>query len=157
MTRPAKACLRAPLVFQRFITQNKPMNFKHLLNRRLSAGALALVFWMAAQVVYGAADITVQGRITSADDGAGLPGVNIVVKGTSIGTTTDAGGRYTLSVPNAESVLVITFIGYKTQEVVVGSQTTIDVQLPVDIETLTEVVVVGYGEQKKETLTGSIS
>lgn len=133
------------------------MNFTHLLKRLLSPGALALVFWMAAQVAYGAADITIQGRLTSADDGSGIPGVNIIVKGTSVGTTTDADGKYTIAVPNAESVLVFSFIGYKTQEVVVGTQTTIDIAMTSDIETLSEIVVVGYGEQKKETLTGSIS
>jgi TonB-linked SusC/RagA family outer membrane protein len=137
------------------------MNARHL--RKIWWSTILLLFLLPGTrtaTVYAAIpspDITIQGRLTSAEDGAGLPGVNIIVKGTSIGTTTDADGKYTLSVPNADAVLVFTFIGYKSKEVVVGTQTTIDVALESDVETLTEVVVVGYGEQKRETLTGSIS
>ncbi|MBL0739804.1 SusC/RagA family TonB-linked outer membrane protein [Chryseolinea lacunae] len=133
------------------------MNLKHLLKRLLSTAMMLMTLWVAAQAAPRAVDITIQGKVSSSDDGATLPGVNIIVKGTSIGTTTDADGKYSISVPNAESVLVFTFIGYKTQEAVVGSRTAIDISLESDVETLSEIVVVGYGEQKKETLTGSIS
>jgi TonB-linked SusC/RagA family outer membrane protein len=118
---------------------------------------MILLGCLYASIPLFAQNITVKGKITSQDDGAGLPGVSIVVKGTSIGTTTDAEGQYSLSVPDQNAVLVFSFIGYKTQEVVVGAQTTIDMPLTSDVETLSEVVVVGYGEQKRETLTGSVS
>lgn len=135
------------------------MNARHL--RKIWWLAILLLSLFTGTATVHAAtpfsDITIQGRLTSAEDGTAIPGVNIIVKGTSIGTTTDADGKYTLSVPNADAVLVFTFIGYKTQEVVVGTQTTLDIALTSDVETLTEVVVVGYGEQKRETLTGSIS
>jgi TonB-linked SusC/RagA family outer membrane protein len=123
----------------------------------LFLAAIVTIAPAAAFAVPGLADITIQGKVTSSDDGSALPGVNIIVKGTSIGTTSDADGSYSISVPNTESVLVFTFIGYKTHEAVVGNLTSINIALEADMETLTEVVVVGYGEQKRETLTGSIS
>jgi len=86
-----------------------------------------------------------------------LPGVNVLVKGTSAGTTTDADGRYALDTPGADAVLVFSFIGYTTQEITVGNQTEINVTLAADIQTLNEVVVVGYGTQKRSDLTGSIA
>jgi TonB-linked SusC/RagA family outer membrane protein len=123
----------------------------------LFLAAIVMITPAAAFAVPGRVDNTVQGKVTSSDDGSALPGVNIIVKGTSIGTTTDADGSYSISVPSTESVLVFTFIGFKTQEIAVGNQTSIDITLTADMETLSEVVVVGYGEQKRETLTGSIS
>lgn len=118
---------------------------------------LLLTVALLAPAFAAKADIVVKGTVTSQDDGQPLPGVNIIVKGSSQGTTSDALGQFSLSVPNAEAVLVFSFIGYRTQEVVVGTRTTFDVALESDVETLSEVVVVGYGEQKKETLTGSVS
>lgn len=100
---------------------------------------------------------TVSGRITSADDKQGMPGVNIVLKGTTIGTTTDVDGKYAIELPDGNGVLVFTFIGYERQEVSIEGRTTIDVALTPDIAQLQEVVVVGYGTQKKESLTGSVA
>ena len=118
---------------------------------------MILLGCLYASIPLFAQNITVKGKVTSQDDGTGLPGVSIVVKGTSIGTTTDAEGQFSLNAPDQNAVLVFSFIGYKTQEVVVGTQTTFDIAMTSDVETLSEVVVVGYGEQKKETLTGSVS
>ncbi len=118
---------------------------------------MILLGCLYASIPLFAQNITVKGKITSQDDGTGLPGVSIVVKGTSIGTTTDAEGQFSLNAPDQNAVLVFSFIGYKTQEVVVGTQTTFDIAMTSDVETLSEVVVVGYGEQKRETLTGSVS
>ena len=101
-------------------------------------------------------DIVVSGVLTDEADNP-LPGVNVLVKGTTIGTTTDAQGRYSLNVPDENSILVISFIGYSTQEITVGTQTTINVKLMPDIQQLGEVVVVGYGTQKKTSVTGAIS
>lgn len=100
---------------------------------------------------------TVSGRITASENNEALPGVSVVVKGTTQGTTTDNDGRYSLKLPSANATLVISFIGYVRQEVAVGSRSTVDVTLQVDDKSLDEVVVVGYGTQKKANLTGAVS
>ncbi len=98
----------------------------------------------------------VTGKLTSSDDGIPLPGVNIVVKGSTKGTTSDAEGNF--SVAAAENdVLVVSFIGYATQEIPVGNQTSINITLLPDTRQLSEVVVVGYGTQEKRDLTGNIA
>ncbi|WP_083925144.1 TonB-dependent receptor [Flexithrix dorotheae] len=96
----------------------------------------------------------VKGSVT-ADDGEVLPGVSILIKGTSTGTTTDFNGNYSLNV-NEGATLVFSYIGFVDQEVEVGSQSVINVQLEADLETLEEVVVVGYGTQEKKDVTGAI-
>jgi TonB-linked SusC/RagA family outer membrane protein len=103
------------------------------------------------------AEITVTGTVTAADDATALPGVSITIKGTSQGTTTDKDGKYSIQVPDGDAVLVFSFIGFLSQEVTVSSRTVIDIGLTTDIQQLSEVVVVGYGTQKKETLTGAVS
>lgn len=102
------------------------------------------------------AEIVVNGKVTD-EEANPIPGANVLIKGTTTGTTTDADGRFSLAVPDANVVLVISFIGYVTQEVVVGNQTEINVRLATDIRQLNEVVVVGYGTQKKASVTGAIS
>lgn len=100
---------------------------------------------------------TVSGKVTSADDGSGVPGVNVLEKGTSNGTTTDMDGNFRINVSSENSVLSFSFIGYTTQEVTVGAQTVINVSLASDITTLSEVVVVGYGQQEKRDVTGVVA
>ncbi|MCB0582506.1 MAG: TonB-dependent receptor [Phaeodactylibacter sp.] len=100
---------------------------------------------------------TVTGTVTSADDGLGIIGANILVKGTSTGTITDFEGRYELKVPGPEAVLVFSYTGMRTEEISVGDQTTIDLVMQSSAELLEEVVVVGYGVQKKRVSTGAIS
>ena len=90
------------------------------------------------------------------DDGSVLPGVSVLVKGTTNGTSTDADGKYRINVPSS-GTLVFSFVGYVSQEVVVGNRTQINVTLASDAAALEEVVVVGYGTQKKSQLTGAIS
>lgn len=102
-------------------------------------------------------EITVTGSVTSSEDGVTLPGVSVLVKGTSQGTTTDIDGRYTLRVPDGNAVLVFSFIGYETQEVAVAAQSVINVSMQPDVRQLDEVVVVGYGTQRKVTLTGAVA
>ncbi|MFT6868135.1 MAG: TonB-linked SusC/RagA family outer membrane protein [Cyclobacteriaceae bacterium] len=109
------------------------------------------IFWCA-----GAQEMTVSGVITDAETGETLPGVNVLIKGTYNGTITDFDGNYRIAV-GASDVLIISFIGFETQEIAVGSSTTIDISLATDIEQLEEVVVIGYGTQKKKVLTGAIS
>ena len=86
-----------------------------------------------------------------------LPGASVLIKGTTVGTTTNGEGKFTLSVPGSGTVLVVSFIGYEAQEVVLGDQSTIEISLSQDAATLSEVVVVGYGTQKRSDLTGAIS
>ncbi len=102
-----------------------------------------------------AQDRTVTGKVTSADDNSTLPGVNVVLKGTSTGTTTDVNGNYSISVPSSGGVLVFSFIGLKSQEVEVGARTTIDVQMQSDVTQLSEIVVTGYGTTLKKEFSGS--
>ncbi len=99
----------------------------------------------------------VTGKITDAATGQGMPGVNIQIKGTTLGAISDIDGRYTLSVPDANATLVFSFIGYVTQEVALAGRTGLDIALAEELTRLEEVVVVGYGTQQKATVTGSIS
>lgn len=103
------------------------------------------------------AQVPVTGRIVSGEGGDGLPGVNVVVKGTTDGTITDTDGRYSISVPSRESTLVFSYIGHVTQEVVVGDRSVIDITMQLDVTTLSEVVVVGYGTQEKVNMTGAVA
>ena len=105
----------------------------------------------------GAVELAVRGTVTEAGTGGALPGVAILLKGTNQGTTTDAEGRYQIAVPDANAVLVFSYVGYAAQEVTVGERTAVDVQLAADVKSLNEVVVVGYGTQKRSDLTGSVS
>ena len=98
----------------------------------------------------------VTGTVTD-ENSSPIPGVNVLIKGTSTGSITDSEGIYRVSVVNAESVLVFSFVGYTTDEVVVGNRTVIDFALTPDITALEEIVVIGYGSQKKSDLTGSIA
>ncbi|WP_242919929.1 SusC/RagA family TonB-linked outer membrane protein [Pontibacter liquoris] len=101
-------------------------------------------------------DVTVQGKVTD-ENGAALPGVTVVLKGSTRGTATDVNGTYTLAVPATGATLVFSYIGYSTKEVAVGNQTSLNVALGQDTKALQEVVVVGYGTQKKSDLTGSVT
>lgn len=100
-------------------------------------------------------DRVVRGTVTAADDGTTLPGVNIIVRGTSSGIITDANGEYSLSVP-ANATLVFSYVGYQTTEIEVGSQSTINVSLEPDLTSLEEVVIIGYGEKSRRLMTESI-
>ena len=100
--------------------------------------------------------MSVSGTVTERESQEPLTGVNILVKGTGSGTITDLDGNYTLEV-DAGEILVFSFIGYVSQEIEVGQQSTIDIALEPDYAKLDEIVVVGYGQQKRSNLTGSIS
>ena len=97
----------------------------------------------------------IRGTVTD-ENGQGLPGVSILIKGTQRGMITDTDGRFTIDVPNGNAVLVFSYVGYQTQEIEVGNNTTLNVILEVDEKSLEEVVVVGYGVQKKANLTGAV-
>ena len=102
------------------------------------------------------ADRTITGTVLS-ETGEGLPGVTVALKNTQRGTTTDASGNFQLVIPEGEATLTVSYIGYATQEVGLGNQTRLDLRLIPDNKSLDEVVVVGYGTQKRENLTGAVS
>lgn len=118
-------------------------------------GILSLLLFGFAMSLAYSQERTVTGTVTSDDQGA-LPGVNIVIQGTTVGAVTDAGGSYTIDVPGPDAVLVFSFIGYSTQAVTVGSQSAINVLLVPDVTSLDEIVVTAYATQRKKDLTGSV-
>lgn len=116
---------------------------------------LLFMLFVLSAFVAGAQERVVTGKVTAADDGQPVPGANILAKGTSTGTTTNADGQFSIAV-GSNSTLVISYIGYATQEITVGDQTVINISLATDITSLAEIVVVGYGEVQKKDLTGSV-
>jgi TonB-linked SusC/RagA family outer membrane protein len=113
---------------------------------------------LALRQVQNVVVLDVSGTVTSQDDGLPLPGVNVVFKGTSTGTTTDSDGKYTLTIPDGGGVLVFSFIGYATQDISVTSQTTVNVSLVQEAQSLSEVVVTALGISKeKKALAYAVS
>jgi len=100
---------------------------------------------------------TIQGKVTDASDNFPLPGVNVMVKDGTAGVSTDLEGNYSISVPDDAEALTFSYVGYVSQEIGIGNQTTINVQLEPDVQSLNQVVVVGYGSQKRVNLTGAVS
>ena len=98
----------------------------------------------------------VSGTVTDAADGSALPGVNVLVKGSSVGTVTDIEGQYTIEVPDNEGTLIFSSIGYLTQEIPVDGRSVVDFAMSEDVQSLEEIVVVGYGSQLKKEVTGSV-
>jgi TonB-linked SusC/RagA family outer membrane protein len=120
---------------------------------------LKLSFFVLFLFVFGqlqAQDRTVNGKVTSGEDGAAIPGVSIIVTGTTSGTITDLDGNYKLTVPSGSS-LTFSAVGYQSQTIEVGTQSVIDVIMQTDVTELSEVVVIGYGTREKKDLTGAIS
>ncbi len=99
----------------------------------------------------------ISGKILDGETNSPLPGVSIVVKGTSTGTTSDAEGKYTLNAPTNASSLIFSFVGFKTQELAIGNQSTMDVTMAVDERMMDEVVVTGYLTEQKKDLVGSVA
>jgi len=106
--------------------------------------------------VYVRQGITITGRVTD-NAGEPLPGVNVMVKGTNIGSIANAAGGYSITVPNSDATLVFSFLGFATQEIAVADRQVIDVTMSEDVSQIDEVVVVGYGVQRRVNLTGSVS
>jgi TonB-dependent starch-binding outer membrane protein SusC len=133
-----------------FFPTNKPNN---QMKRKLLM-SFGLVFGLLWHTL--AQDRVVTGKVTSAEDGSGLPGVSVSVKGTTKGTSTDGSGTYKISVPN-NATLTFSFVGFNNVNQVVGSRTAIDVALQPNVTDLNEIVVVGYGTQSTRNLTTSVS
>ena len=114
-----------------------------------------LAFLLSSSWVAFGQNQTITGKVTD-EKGEALIGVNIIVKETNKGTTTNVDGKYTLSVPGSSSKIIYTFVSYESREVTVGNQSIINVSLNPDAKSLSEVIVVGYGVQKKATVSGSV-
>lgn len=127
-----------------------------LFLKRFKRFLLAYGFTVVWACVY-AQDVTVSGKITDSQSGEGLPGVSILVKGTAIGTISDIDGKYTVNVPADDAVLVVSYVGFVKEEMPVNGKNIIDISMTPDITALEEIVVIGYGEQKKSVVTGAIS
>jgi len=121
----------------------------------MKKAVLALLILMSSFAVF-AQGLQVKGVVTSADDGQPIPGVSVVVKGTTTGTITDVDGGYSINA-SGNATLVFSFVGMKTQEIAVTSRTVINIALATEQTDIDEVVVVGYGTQKKSLVTGAIS
>ena len=117
---------------------------------------LLFVFLLNSVNALAQSGFDVSGTVTGVDEGP-LPGVNILIKDTSVGTVTDVEGNYRLQVPSGDAVLVFSSVGYTTEEIQVGNNTVIDVELSPDLQSLDEIVVIGYGAVKKKDLTGSVA
>lgn len=109
-----------------------------------------------AQTIASAQSVRIAGKVVSGADGEPIPGVTVLLKGTSLGTSTEVDGNYTLEVPDRNGTLIFSFIGYMNKEVAIDGRSSIDVELTDDMQNLGEVVVIGYGTVKKSDLTGSV-
>lgn len=118
---------------------------------------LGLALLLAFPLTMQAQTREVMGTVTSGEDNLTLPGVSVLVKGTTRGGVTDIDGNYRVSLQSGDNVLVFSFVGFAPLEREVGNQSTVNVTLMPDMQSLSEVIVVGYGEQKKETITGSVA
>jgi TonB-linked SusC/RagA family outer membrane protein len=121
--------------------------------------ALMLVVYLLAcmSAIGQTGKIQVTGRVTTAAEGDPLPSVAVLIEGTTTGTVTDLDGNYSIEVPSAGATLVFSFTGFTTKEVQVGNQSVINVTLADDAKMLSEVVVVGYGTQRKSDVTGAVA
>jgi len=114
---------------------------------------LSLVMLITASMAF-AQDRTISGKITSSEDGSAIPGVNVVVKGTTTGAVTDIDGNYKLTVPTDGATLIFSFIGLETQEISIGSRSVIDVSMASDAEQLSEVVITAIGIEQEKVAIG---
>jgi TonB-linked SusC/RagA family outer membrane protein len=125
----------------------------HFIKKISILGILLFVF----DIAYSQTKNVVSGKIIDSTDKSSLIGASVVIKGTSSGTISDIDGNYTLNVNSLNDTLIFSFIGYMTQEIPINGQNVINISLKPDIAKIDEIVVVGYGTQKKEDLTGAIS
>lgn len=127
----------------------------NLKQKTMSRNLLLLVVCLLAGSELWAQARTVSGKVTATEDGSALPGVNVILKGTTTGTATDAEGKYTLSISGDGGALIFSFIGLESKEIEIGDRQIVDVSLSLDVTQLSEVVVVGYGTQDRRKVTSS--
>ncbi|MDG3581588.1 SusC/RagA family TonB-linked outer membrane protein [Galbibacter pacificus] len=132
------------------------INFINRLKPSKLLKATTALCLLACSLSFGQQNTTVTGSITETETGTPLPGVNVVEKGSSNGTTTDFDGNYSINVSSLNATLIISYIGFKTQEIPLNGASSINIVLEPDTQSLDEVVVIGYGTQKKSDLTGAV-
>jgi TonB-dependent SusC/RagA subfamily outer membrane receptor len=137
-------------------TRRPPLAIRHPKQGRLPLLCLLLLLATLGGGPLYAQQRNISGRVTG-DKGEALPGVTILVKGTTTGTATDGNGDFSFSVPAGSGTLVVSFIGYLTQEVSINNRSTVNISLAADAKNLEEVVVVGYGTQKREQVTSAVA
>jgi len=118
---------------------------------------LFLVLVMTSTMLVIGQTVQIAGTVTSAEEGLGMPGVFVSVKGTTIGAITGADGKYVISVPTTAQSLMFSFVGYRTREMSIGGKTVIDVALEQDVFNVEEVVVTAYGVSQKRDVAGAIT
>ena len=138
------------------ISRQTSIGFKQV-NHLIGASKLTRKKSATAPEVEIVTAVSVSGTVTSLSDAEPLPGVNVVVKGKGVGTVTDVDGKYNINVPDEDDILVFSSIGYTTEEVPVNGRSVINMSLAEDIQSLSEVVVIGYGEVEKRDLTGAVA
>jgi len=143
----------SPCEIEPKIQQNQILTKNKNKMKKITLLLVALLF-AGAQMLQ--AQRTITGTVISADDNQSIPGVQVVVKGTTAGTTTNINGQYTLNVPSDATTLVFTFMGMETQEIEIGGRTTIDVVMSSGATTLEGVIITGYGTIRKESFTGAL-
>ncbi|MEQ6118397.1 TonB-dependent receptor [Reichenbachiella sp. MALMAid0571] len=138
------------------VSKQADLKFKQV-NKVIHAKNLGKLFRNEAPLVveFVEEDVSISGKITD-ENGEGLPGASVVVKGTTNGTTTDLDGNYKMNIPE-DGVLVVSYVGYVSQEIIPGTRNIVDLQLELDAAQLEEIVVVGYGQVKRSDLTGSVA
>jgi TonB-linked SusC/RagA family outer membrane protein len=118
---------------------------------------ILFVFLLIGGVQAAIAQKLLKGKVTSSEDGSGIPGASIVVAGTTVGTITNSDGNFSITAPANAKTLKVSFVGMKSQDVQIGAKTEFNIKLESEVTALDEVVAVGYGSQKKSDLTGAIS
>lgn len=133
------------------------MNEKYKFQRNVLIKLKLFLFFFLFSFASNAQTKTVTGVITSTENGETLIGVNVLIKGTANGVISDLDGKYSISVPNDDVVLIFSMIGTKNEEIKVGSNQVLNVKLSANSQMMDEVIVVGYGSQKKSELTSAVS
>jgi len=162
-----KLTYRGDLMVDHYVTlKQEAMSVSEALENVLAGTGLDYKFSQDGYLLIIQADVidnievyqqTITGQVTDSETGESLPGVNIFVRGTTTGTVTDLDGDYTIEVAGSDAVLVVSYVGYITQEVEVGDRNVINLELNREVGLLDEVVVIGYGAVRRSDLTGSVS
>lgn len=137
-------------------TDVKSTEVKHRTSHLANMLLTALLILSSISLTH-AQGTSVTGRVTDSSDGSGLPGASVLIKGTAIGTVTDIDGNFSLNISQPNTTLVFSFVGFDSQEILLGNQTAINVVMYPDVQSLSEVVVIGYGTQDRADVTGAIS
>lgn len=123
---------------------------------KLKSLMLAIALFIGAVIGVNAQSRTITGTVLDGTLGDPVPGATVLVKGTTRGTATDLDGKFTLPLQAGDQTLVVSFVGYITQEIQIGNQSTITINLQEDIQSLQEAVVIGYGSQDKKEITSAV-